>query len=1254
MYIYTDIAVPSGTYAHNTRFYYKDPQTGATIGEAGLRLAKKDGTNPWVLHSSPGSVTDAVWNKNNTNNLTTFGYFTLTDVPNNASAAELVGPVGFFCSPATHPVKVKIKNNGNNNINSVWVGFTINGVPGTPVQHNNTIYTLGSPQGNEATVTITNYNFTTSNPISFVVYTYSPNGQTDPAPGDDTIKFVLRPGLNGIYTVGGATPDYPTVDSAVKDVNKYGVCGPVTFNIRAGNYAAPPSLNTVQGGSATNRVTFQAENGIASSVTITAAATGAANNFAFAFNNATNATLRNLTLVNTNTSFGTVVSLAGNNTGDSILGCTLTSSVGSYTSTNNAVVFGNGNTMTDFGITGNTLTGGSYSFYLLSGGTKAAFDNNTVTNPYYSAFYVQNIGAIKIRGNSLNVSSTNAAYTFYVANSNSSGTNGPEISENNISTNGYAYTFYVTNFNGTSTARAKLNNNTISGSPLNYNYGMYIYTANYADVYNNTLTTNNSTYAYGLMMYYSNYCNVYNNKLAISSASSYLYGGYMYDNRYSKFYNNEINCSASTSGTTYGMMWYYGYNDTLVNNTINVATAGTTGYAMYALLGSTYNNHMFLNNAFTNMAGGYALYLSDDFNNNNIFDYNNLYTSSTTQYSATPAAANMAALRAATNGKFRNSLNYNPGYVSNTDLHPDPNNPSSWSLNGRGVHLLWNSLDKEGSPRVTTLAAGVPDIGAYEFVPNTTPPLAVATPAVPAVGKQVFTFGQDTVAVLTWKPNTQIPNTISVRQYTGTQPPSFPNTGKMYFYVDVNGANSTYDYTGDVYYKDPWRGTTSATETNLRMVKKLTPGAWQAYNGTLSSVNAGLNILKANMTDLGMMTGIDDGILFSAIVTPGGNLIFCPGGSVTLHANSGAGYTYQWTYNTVNIPGATAPSYVATAAGDYAVKITDPNNITATSNPILVTIIAPPAAQVSASGPLTYCTGGTLTLNAATAPNQTYQWYLNGNLIPGATQANHNVSTHGNYTVMVKNAGCASTSPIQVVSEGPLNVSLGSDTSFCEGTPLTLDAGYPGASYLWSDGSNGQTIQITNKSQSGTYWVSVNAGPNCQDVDTIHVNVNPLPSVIGISYVKNNNTYYFEPSGPSDVISYLWMFDDGTTDTAKKPVKVYNSPEFKVKLVVFNACGTDTSVLDLPLAVSNLNATDVQVSVYPNPASSRITLATEGTKFSGLSVINDLGQTVYRSTLEGDRSKEDVDVSSLANGHYFIRATAANGSIINKPFNIVR
>ncbi|MCD6063090.1 MAG: hypothetical protein K0R82_1001, partial [Flavipsychrobacter sp.] len=36
------------------------------------------------------------------------------------------------------------------------------------------------------------------------------------------------------------------------------------------------------------------------------------------------------------------------------------------------------------------------------------------------------------------------------------------------------------------------------------------------------------------------------------------------------------------------------------------------------------------------------------------------------------------------------------------------------------------------------------------------------------------------------------------------------------------------------------------------------------------------------------------------------------------------------------------------------------------------------------------------------------------------------------------------------------------------------------------------------------------------------------------------------------------------------------------------------------------------------------------------------------------KQKEEVNVSSFANGHYMIRATTAAGMTISKPFNVVR
>lgn len=77
--------------------------------------------------------------------------------------------------------------------------------------------------------------------------------------------------------------------------------------------------------------------------------------------------------------------------------------------------------------------------------------------------------------------------------------------------------------------------------------------------------------------------------------------------------------------------------------------------------------------------------------------------------------------------------------------------------------------------------------------------------------------------------------------------------------------------------------------------------------------------------------------------------------------------------------------------------------------------------------------------------------------------------------------------PLSVdIIPGPV-VSLGEDTTITYDETLILDAGNPGASYLWSTGATSQTI---NASYSGspvlTYWVDVTAN-SCMDSDTIVV-----------------------------------------------------------------------------------------------------------------------------------------------------------------------
>lgn len=71
-------------------------------------------------------------------------------------------------------------------------------------------------------------------------------------------------------------------------------------------------------------------------------------------------------------------------------------------------------------------------------------------------------------------------------------------------------------------------------------------------------------------------------------------------------------------------------------------------------------------------------------------------------------------------------------------------------------------------------------------------------------------------------------------------------------------------------------------------------------------------------------------------------------------------------------------------------------------------------------------------------------------------------------------------------------VSLGNDTTICQGETLTLNAGNTGNSYTWNTTATSKTIDVTT---SDTYWVDVSDVHTCTTRDSIVVTVNNLPTV---------------------------------------------------------------------------------------------------------------------------------------------------------------
>ncbi len=79
--------------------------------------------------------------------------------------------------------------------------------------------------------------------------------------------------MTGLYTVGGTTPDFTTVQEACDSLNSQGVSGAVTVAIRNGIYNENVTLDSVSGVSATNTVRFRSENQDSSFVTIASTGT---------------------------------------------------------------------------------------------------------------------------------------------------------------------------------------------------------------------------------------------------------------------------------------------------------------------------------------------------------------------------------------------------------------------------------------------------------------------------------------------------------------------------------------------------------------------------------------------------------------------------------------------------------------------------------------------------------------------------------------------------------------------------------------------------------------------------------------------------------------------------------------------------------------------------------------------------------------------------------------------------------------------
>ncbi|MBL7765361.1 MAG: M4 family metallopeptidase [Chitinophagaceae bacterium] len=225
-----------------------------------------------------------------------------------------------------------------------------------------------------------------------------------------------------------------------------------------------------------------------------------------------------------------------------------------------------------------------------------------------------------------------------------------------------------------------------------------------------------------------------------------------------------------------------------------------------------------------------------------------------------------------------------------------------------------------------------------------------------------------------------------------------------------------------------------------------------------------------------------------ATISTSGSLNVCAPNTVTLNANTGAGLSYQWYNGTTLITGATGASYTASTSGSYHVVVSSSSGCLTpgTSAATAVTITSVPTVGITPVGNTTFCSGGSVVLNATGANSYVWSNGLTGNSIT--------VTTPGTITVTGSTNGCSATSSGVNVTVNPspsVNVTPAGNTTFCAGGSVVLNAS--GAnSYVWSNSQTGNSITVT---QSGTYSVTGTTSGCTGTSTSVAVVVNPLPNV---------------------------------------------------------------------------------------------------------------------------------------------------------------
>ena len=315
-------------------------------------------------------------------------------------------------------------------------------------------------------------------------------------------------------------------------------------------------------------------------------------------------------------------------------------------------------------------------------------------------------------------------------------------------------------------------------------------------------------------------------------------------------------------------------------------------------------------------------------------------------------------------------------------------------------------------------------------------------------------------------------------------------------------------------------------------------------------------------------------------ILPVASLSMCSGDSITLNATaqtpSGSITSYQWSVGGAIIAGAITPSITVHTSGVYQIHVTNTVSCWATSGNDTVIVHPLPEGNVVLPNTDFICENGNKLL-VCNANATSYQWYMNGNIITGATSSSYLATLPGIYSVQLFSSfGChnfANGSILLSIRKKPV-VDFSYPT-FCKNAPInfnnnsdTSECGH--INWIWDFGDGTSSIE------SNPIHIFLNSGP-----DTVKLTAIPsdCPSFItdsqliiivadtlpGIRYTSMNTTKHLSINLQSRDFNsnVLWMPSSGLNNpNITTPVFNYDRDvEFLIRVRNVSGCPTFDTLL---------------------------------------------------------------------------------------------